>query len=382
MAASGAALDSSVNHWNQTRLHLAVDKLDYVEVKRLLAAGANPNVPDINGNTPLYNIAGGVGATGHRLTTIGIANSISITKALLDAKADANKKNRDNDTPLMSAQRTYRKPVEILALLVGATSNENIKAALFNVTNLTTFEKTLLVCDQKQLQFVASDLLFKLTKLHDSKENLSLLKVLMKYLFKLENSILKNILETRNSKQNSLLHQILSDGDGLDSVFLREILSAFKMAGASVNILNRDGQTPLFYLLDFSIMIRFMHNSKEFYATVESLLNCGAENTNPNSELSPLVLVEKSRFPANIVALVKRGALTIANHPFILAIDELGKADNKKTSQSVNATALPSFTAAGSATLFAAPTAVAAKDHKSMQGSTQQPDTQADCKLQ
>jgi ankyrin repeat protein len=90
-----------------TPLHWAADSDDAVQVEKLLAAGANPNVKDRYGFTPLYFAA-----------TNG---SAAIVQKLLKAGADANFADSGGETALMSAVRSGNIDA-VKALLVAGAS--------------------------------------------------------------------------------------------------------------------------------------------------------------------------------------------------------------------------------------------------------------------
>ena len=96
----------------RTALHRAVREGNAVAVCRLLVAGADPNVQDFNGNTPLLSLtfrAGGVDEE-HR------KKALTFSRLLIEANTDLELKNCDGNTAVMAAARyAYPELVRTLA---------------------------------------------------------------------------------------------------------------------------------------------------------------------------------------------------------------------------------------------------------------------------
>ena len=88
-------------------LHVVAERRDLVWLKFLLSRGANPNIADKNGVTPLQ-IA----------TRLGFIEGI---EALVDAGAQVDVANDAGETPLISA--VHRRDVAMIRLLVGKGAN-------------------------------------------------------------------------------------------------------------------------------------------------------------------------------------------------------------------------------------------------------------------
>lgn len=89
-----------------TALHMVVKRRDMPWVNYLLAKGANPNVEDRAGNTPLILAA-----------AQGFTDGVS---ALVNAKADVNGRNRAGETPLIKAVQALNTPVVRILVANGA----------------------------------------------------------------------------------------------------------------------------------------------------------------------------------------------------------------------------------------------------------------------
>jgi ankyrin repeat protein len=95
---------------NEEQLFNAVENDDVGEVKQLLAAGANPNIADQYGRTPLYYAA--------------VSGNKEIVKILLDYHADPNRADNDGRTPLHDAAgRSGNKEIVQILLDYGADPN-------------------------------------------------------------------------------------------------------------------------------------------------------------------------------------------------------------------------------------------------------------------
>jgi ankyrin repeat protein len=88
----------------RTALMRAVVADDAAKVRELLASGADPNLKDLDGDTPLLLSEG---------------RAPSIVRLLLDAKADPNLANEEGRTPLIAAARNHPDSVRML-LAAGA----------------------------------------------------------------------------------------------------------------------------------------------------------------------------------------------------------------------------------------------------------------------
>ena len=82
---------------------------DFVQVRELLAKGANPNVPDDDMRTPLHQAV--------------LGNSVGLLGLLLEAGADVNAKDAHGFTPLHFAAQEFLP--EIARILVGKGADVN-----------------------------------------------------------------------------------------------------------------------------------------------------------------------------------------------------------------------------------------------------------------
>lgn len=80
--------------WGTTRLHRAIEKQDLNEIKSLLDAGANPNIPDELDHLPL-NYGGSYPL--HYAVEIG---NIQIIQLLLQYGANPTLRNSDDELPI------------------------------------------------------------------------------------------------------------------------------------------------------------------------------------------------------------------------------------------------------------------------------------------
>jgi ankyrin repeat protein len=102
----GANLDIRKPYQNKTSLHVAAQDCYFDIAELLLEYGADPNILDDNGNTPLHFAANGSSFPYERGRVI---------KALLSHGADANKRNKNDEIPLDFARKHKLK--EIITLL-------------------------------------------------------------------------------------------------------------------------------------------------------------------------------------------------------------------------------------------------------------------------
>ncbi len=96
-----------------TDLMKAAWKGDLNEIKKQLAAGANPNAQDSSGATALIYAAG--------------ANSPQALTALLRADADPNLRTYKGQTALMAASISYQEPKEKIKVLLAAGADLNAR---------------------------------------------------------------------------------------------------------------------------------------------------------------------------------------------------------------------------------------------------------------
>jgi ankyrin repeat protein len=82
---------------------------DFVQVRELLAQGANPNVPDDDMRTPLHQAV--------------LGNSVGLVGLLIEAGADVNAKDTQGFTPLHYAAQEYLP--EITRILIGKGADVN-----------------------------------------------------------------------------------------------------------------------------------------------------------------------------------------------------------------------------------------------------------------
>ena len=104
LAAGASPNVADQQHW--APLHYAASNGHEVIVQLLLAAGADPNVADRYGSTPLHHAA----YRGHE----------AIVQLLLAARANPDAANRDGGTPLHYAANRGRKAIVPLLLAAGA----------------------------------------------------------------------------------------------------------------------------------------------------------------------------------------------------------------------------------------------------------------------
>ncbi len=90
----------------ESALHMVVKRRDVTWINFLLGRGANPDVEDRNGNTPLTLAA-----------AQGFTDGVS---ALITGKADVNRRNRSGETPLIKAVQVLNVPTVRLLLAAGA----------------------------------------------------------------------------------------------------------------------------------------------------------------------------------------------------------------------------------------------------------------------
>ncbi|MGI9296383.1 MAG: ankyrin repeat domain-containing protein [Gammaproteobacteria bacterium] len=92
-------------------LFYATERGDVAEVKRLLAAGANPNAMDDHGRTALQ--------------TTALCGHAEVTEVLLSAGANPNAANNDGVTALIAATMVLYGHAEVAKILLSAGANPN-----------------------------------------------------------------------------------------------------------------------------------------------------------------------------------------------------------------------------------------------------------------
>ena len=109
---------TSVNAWDEygvTTLHYAAEaeKPNLNVVKMLIAQGAQINVKDKNGRTPLYGAV--------------VKSSLEIVKFLVQSGADVNTKDASGYSPLTWAAASSRADYKIIGFLIQAGANVNFR---------------------------------------------------------------------------------------------------------------------------------------------------------------------------------------------------------------------------------------------------------------
>lgn len=106
-----------LNTKNETPLHLAVRNYKSKLIKKLLAGGANPNIENFDGETPLH---------------YGVKSWISFNgiNLLLSHGANINAKDKNGQTPLHAAAERGRPEIANLLLANGAIISKNNKGEL------------------------------------------------------------------------------------------------------------------------------------------------------------------------------------------------------------------------------------------------------------
>ena len=119
---NGARLDTGSigsGRDNMTNLMLAVYNYDYPMTQLLIKAGENINAVNYSGNTALT------------LHLLGVAPKANMVKALVDAKANVNKANRDGMTPLMLfsafSGKSNGAEIECLQILLNAGADPSAR---------------------------------------------------------------------------------------------------------------------------------------------------------------------------------------------------------------------------------------------------------------
>jgi ankyrin repeat protein len=96
---------------NSQELVKAAFLCDFVRVRELLAAGADPDTPDQDGRSPLFSAV--------------LGNSLGVLALLLESGADPNLRDNDGWTPLhFAAQESV---AEIARILLGRGADPNIQ---------------------------------------------------------------------------------------------------------------------------------------------------------------------------------------------------------------------------------------------------------------
>lgn len=131
-------------------IHDAAKKGDVVEVRRLLAKGADTNARDAEGNTPIHEVLWGSfdrDAAQH-------AQGAKIIALLLDNGADINAKDKDGDSVLAFALRMGNAEAAKLLLTRGAIVDNR---AVLNVANLDQAEIVAMVLGKKGVNVNVKD---------------------------------------------------------------------------------------------------------------------------------------------------------------------------------------------------------------------------------
>ena len=96
---------------NSQELVKAAFLCDFVRVRELLAAGADPDTPDQDGRSPLFSAV--------------LGNSVGVLALLLESGADPNLRDNDGWTPLhFAAQESV---AEVARILLGRGADPNIQ---------------------------------------------------------------------------------------------------------------------------------------------------------------------------------------------------------------------------------------------------------------
>ena len=109
MIVSGCSTDinAKIDDKGNTKLHEMARKCKLEEVNKLIAAGANVNAKNNDGETPLFNAVG--------------CSSTDITKKLIDSGADVNAKKNERSTVLLRA---------VTSVGINGLSPDNVKLIL------------------------------------------------------------------------------------------------------------------------------------------------------------------------------------------------------------------------------------------------------------
>ncbi|MCH8684069.1 ankyrin repeat domain-containing protein [Pedomonas mirosovicensis] len=105
-----AIIDYRDNDTGEGALHMVVKRRDLPWLNYLLSKGANPNLEDGNGNTPLILAA-----------SQGFADGV---RSLVAFKADVNGRNRAGETPLIKAVQALN--VQVVRILMAAGADPDL----------------------------------------------------------------------------------------------------------------------------------------------------------------------------------------------------------------------------------------------------------------
>lgn len=88
---------NSVNRFNQTPLHLAIERQNLLVIDHLISCGSNVNLVDANGNSPLHILSGALQNWDDKDQ---LESLLKVARKLLEKNANVNVQNRNLCTPL------------------------------------------------------------------------------------------------------------------------------------------------------------------------------------------------------------------------------------------------------------------------------------------
>ncbi|KAK7096682.1 ankyrin repeat and SOCS box protein 5-like [Littorina saxatilis] len=252
----GATPNKPSVYYNKYPLHYACDHSDgnLDVVGMLLAVGAQPNIQDEDGNTPL-----------HLACT---ESNVSVVKTLLEAGADVKLADIDDETPLVRA--CFAKSVELVDLLLKAGSDPNYPEGrpLEIVVRAPSLESL-------KLLIAAGGDVSRNTYLSFASEHnyLDMMKVLRNYGAEVNG--------TGRLGLTALHHACISQESTVDAVRL------LLLWGSNPNLATSAGDTPLLFACQSFALEK-----------VRLLLSYGADvNQADGAALSPLVAALTTRRP-------------------------------------------------------------------------------------